>query len=56
MQGQVNYSVNHGGNFVIKSARCSFFRRLIAHKHQEPCQEQGPGKNSKTISVSATSV
>jgi hypothetical protein len=26
MDKQVNYLVNHGGNFVIKSPLCSFFR------------------------------
>ncbi len=32
MDRQVNYPVNDGGNFVIKSPRCSFFK----HNHQKP--------------------
>ncbi len=49
MDRQVNYSVNHGGNFVIKSPLCSFFRRQLA-RHRSQTQ------NYTTITVSATSI
>ncbi len=46
MDRQVNYPVNHGGNFVIKSPQCSFFRHSL----------QSLSRNPITMTVSATPV